>query len=234
LEVRLLTESSFVEEFDTVVDEITDEYVRGEVKGDELARLEQYFLKARERQVKAKFASALIDHASATRGDREAAVTVKVPTLIARLLAFFSPQSLAFKLAATAVAVVVAVGIVYVAYQGWSTPQNLASIELTIGTSDRAEGPQRKSLRLAPDNDGARIVLNLPQEAAQYQEYQVELATRDGVKTTLEVAQHDSRTVTAIARSSLLKRGSYAVQLTGIKADGTPERVSGTYFFAVE
>ena len=67
MEVRLLTEPSFVEEFDTVVDEITDEYVRGEIKGDERKRLEQYFLRARERQVKAKFASALIDHASATR-----------------------------------------------------------------------------------------------------------------------------------------------------------------------
>lgn len=194
----------------------------------------EYFLKARERQVKAKFSSALIDHASATRGERKAAVAVKAPTLIARLLAFFSPQSLAFKFAATAVAVVVAVGVVYVAYQGWSRPQNLASIELTIGRSDRAEGPQAKSLRLAPENDGARIVLNLPQEAAQYRDYQVELVTRDGVKTPLAVMQHDSRTVTAIARANLLKRGSYAVQLTGVKADGTHERVSGTYFFTVE
>lgn len=211
-----------------------DEYVRGEIKGDERARLEQYFLKARERQVKAKFASALFDYASATRGDRKAAVAVQAPTLIARLLAFFSSQSLAFKFAATAVAVVMAVGIVYVAYQDWSTPQNLASIELTIGTSDRAEGPQRKFLRLAPENDGARIVLNLPQEAAQYRDYQVELVTRDGVKTSLEVTQHDSRTVTAIAGASLLKRGSYAVHLTGVKADGTHERVPGTYLFAVE
>lgn len=194
----------------------------------------EYFLKARERQVKAKFSSALIDHASATRSERKPAVAVKAPTLIARLLAFFSPQSLAFKFAATAVAVVVAVGVVYVAYQGWSTPQNLASIELTIGTSERSEGPQRKLLHLAPENDGARIVLNLPQEAAQYRDYQVELANRDGVKTPLEVTQHDSRTVTAIARASLLKRGSYAVQLTGVKADGTQERVPGTYFFTVE
>ena len=194
----------------------------------------EYFLKARERQVKAKFSSALIEHASATRGERKASVAVKAPTLIARLLAFFSPQSLAFKLAATAVAVVVAVGVVYVAYQGWSTPQNLASIELTIGRSSRAEGAQPKSLRLAPENDGARIVLNLPQEAAQYRDYQVELMTRDGVKTPLAVTQHDSRTVTAIARANLLKRGSYALELTGVKADGTQERVSGTYFFTVE
>ena len=227
----MLTELSFVEEFDTVVDEITDEYVRGEIKGDE--RLE-YFLKARERQVKAKFSSALTDHASAMRGDRKAAVAVKAPTLIARLLAFFSPQSLAFKFAAAAFAVVVAVGIGYVGYQNWSTPQNLASIELTIGRSDRAEGPQPKSLRLAPENDGAKIVLSLPPEVTQYRDYQVELMTRDGVKTPLAVTQHDSRTVTAIARASLLKRGSYAVQLTGVKADGNHERVSGTYFFAVE
>lgn len=211
-----------------------DEYVRDEIKGDERARLEQYFLKARERQVKAQFASALIDHASATRGDKKADVGVNAPTLIARLLAFFSPQSLAFRLAGTAVAVVLVIGIVDLAYQGWSTPRNLASIELTIGTSDRGVGSQRRSLRLAPENDGARIVLNLPQDVAQYQDYQVELVTKDGVKTSLEVTQHDSRTVTAIARLSLLKRESYGVQLTGIKGDGTPERVPGTYFFVVE
>ena len=234
MEVRLLTEPSFVEEFDTIVDEITDDYVRGEIKGDERERLEQYFLKARERQVKAKFASALIDHASATRTERQAVVAIKPPALMARLLAFFSPQSFAFKFAVTAVAVVMAVGIGYVAYQGWSTPQNLASIELSISTSERGEGPQRKNLRLAPENDGARIVLNLPQAATQYQDYQVELMNRDGVKTLLEVTQHDSRTVTAIARASLLKRGSYAVQLIGVKADGTNEHVTGTYFFAVE
>lgn len=231
MEVRLLTEPSFVEEFDTVVDEMTDEYVRGEVKGDERERLEQYFLKARERQVKAKFASTLIDHAAATRGNR---TVVKGPTLITRLLALFSPQNLAFRFVATAVAIVLAVGVAYVAYRGWSTPQNLASIELTIGMSDRGEGRQRNSLRLAPENDGARIVLNLPQGAGEYRDYQVELVTRDEVKTALEVTQHDSRTVTAIAPVSLLTRGSYAVQLTGIKADGTRERVPGTYFLTVE
>ena len=46
----------------------------------------------------------------------------------------------------------------------WSTPQNLASIELTIATSDRGEGSQRKTFATRAGERWRRIVLNLPQE----------------------------------------------------------------------
>lgn len=224
----MLTEPAFIEEFDTTVDEITDTYVRGEIAGEERERLERYFLKARERRVKARFASALLEHASATRP------TPPVRTLIERLLEFFRPQSMAFKFAMRAAVLVLVVGIGILGIREWVRPQTFQAIELSMSSSDRNEAPQPKLLQLAPGTAGARITLNLPDQAERYQSYRVELGTRDGKKTPLEVKQQDARTVTAIAPVSLLKRGTYGIELTGIKADGNAEPLRGTYYFKVE
>src|SRR5215211_5138670 len=70
IELRLLTDSSFAEEFDTVVDELTDQYVTNELMDDERKRVEKYFLNTPERQQKLEFATELITRASAERGQR--------------------------------------------------------------------------------------------------------------------------------------------------------------------
>jgi CHAT domain-containing protein len=59
VELRLLTELDFAEEYDLVVDEMIDDYVAGNFAGQELEQVEQYFLKAPERQSKLRFAKAL-------------------------------------------------------------------------------------------------------------------------------------------------------------------------------
>src|SRR5205085_5770218 len=65
LELQLLTDPAFGQEFDAIVDEITDQYVNGEFEGEECERVQQYFLKSPERRAKAQFAAALIDRAGA-------------------------------------------------------------------------------------------------------------------------------------------------------------------------
>jgi hypothetical protein len=232
LELRLLTEPSFIEEFDTVVDEIAAQYAHNELDPAEFQRVEKYFLEARERRVKAKFASTLIDHAANTRG-RKAASNARVPTLGQRLMALLSPQNNAFKFATTVAAILVAVAIGYVALRGPSTPQNLASIELTISSSNRGEGSESKPLRLAPGTDAVRIVLHLPDGTGPYENYRVDLETPDGAKRALEITERSQRTVTAIVPARFL-HGRYGLQLTGIKSDGSQERVPGTYFFTIE
>src|SRR5215204_2304497 len=59
LELQLLTDQSFVEEFDTTVDEITDQYVSGELPAGERQQVEKYFLKAPERRNYANVVAAL-------------------------------------------------------------------------------------------------------------------------------------------------------------------------------
>lgn len=229
IEFRLLTEPSFVEEFDTIVDEITDQSVRGELAGDE----RKYFLRARERQVKARFASTLIEHAALIR-EKRPVPAVKTPSFFERVVAFFSPQGMAFKFATTAAVVVLAVGVAYIAFRGGSTPQTFATLELSVSDADRAEGPQSKTLKVEPGIDAVKLILNLPEQLPSYQNYRAELATREGVKTPLDVPTYDARTVTAVAPVNLVKRGTYGVRLTGVKADGSTDPIRGTYYFTVQ
>jgi len=62
IEVRLLTDPAFAEEFDITVDELIDRYAAGDFKGEQLERVEKYFLKAPERRQKLQFARALKQH----------------------------------------------------------------------------------------------------------------------------------------------------------------------------
>ncbi|HMG76634.1 MAG TPA: CHAT domain-containing protein [Pyrinomonadaceae bacterium] len=59
VELRLLTEPDFAEEYDIVVNEITDDYIAGKFEGEELKRLEEYFFTSIQRRDKLKFALAL-------------------------------------------------------------------------------------------------------------------------------------------------------------------------------
>jgi len=78
--VRLLSEPAYAEEFDVVVDEITDEYVSGAFQGEERKHLEEYFFKSAARRDKLKFAFALQRARAAQRlenpGGREEAAGV--------------------------------------------------------------------------------------------------------------------------------------------------------------
>lgn len=59
VEIRLLSDPVYGEKFDVVVDEITDQYVAGEIKGEERERVENYFLKSNKRREKLRYAAAL-------------------------------------------------------------------------------------------------------------------------------------------------------------------------------
>lgn len=59
VELRLLSEPDFAEEYDVVVSEVTDDYVAGKFAGEELKQVEEHFFKSTQRRDKLKFALAL-------------------------------------------------------------------------------------------------------------------------------------------------------------------------------
>ncbi len=59
MEIRLLSDPGYGEEFDIVVDELTDQYITGDVKGAERDQMEQYFFAAPARREKLRIAAAL-------------------------------------------------------------------------------------------------------------------------------------------------------------------------------
>ena len=59
MEIRLLSDPVYVEEFDVVVNELTDQYVSGAVQGAERDQMERYFFAAPARRQKLRIAAAL-------------------------------------------------------------------------------------------------------------------------------------------------------------------------------
>ena len=239
LELRLLTEPAFIEEFDTLVDEITDQYVSDELPASERERVEKYFLTARQRRQNANFASTLINHAATSRKTKIAPVVEIAPRLPKpgwweRLWAFWTPQNAALRVALTTAVVVIVVGLAFLSLRPDSGPQNFASVELRGSSSDRAEGPQSERLKLAADTDAVRILLHLPEQTTQYANYRVELVTQDNTRRFLEVGEPNPRTVTALVPADMLPRGRYVLYVFGVKPDGTEERLSDTYFLTIE
>jgi CHAT domain-containing protein len=64
IESRLLTEPEYQEEYDIVVNEITDDYVAGRFEGKELHQVEDYFFKSSARREKLGFALAIKQRAA--------------------------------------------------------------------------------------------------------------------------------------------------------------------------
>lgn len=59
MEIRLLSDPEYAQEFDVAVDQIIDRYVAGEFHGPDLDRVRNYFFKSEQRQEKLRFALAL-------------------------------------------------------------------------------------------------------------------------------------------------------------------------------
>jgi len=70
VEIRLLSDPVYVEEFDITVDELTDQYVTGEVQGTEREQLERYFLASPARREKLRIAAALKERQQAETARR--------------------------------------------------------------------------------------------------------------------------------------------------------------------
>jgi tetratricopeptide (TPR) repeat protein len=70
VETRLLADPDYGEEFDIVVDELTDQYVAGEIQGAERAEMERHFFAAPARREKMRIAAALKEHKQHVRGGK--------------------------------------------------------------------------------------------------------------------------------------------------------------------
>jgi tetratricopeptide (TPR) repeat protein len=66
VEIRLLSDPVYGEEFDIAVDELTDQYVAGEVEGAERKQFERYFFAAPVRREKLRIAAALKERQTAS------------------------------------------------------------------------------------------------------------------------------------------------------------------------
>lgn len=233
IELQLLTDPSFGEEFDTVVDELTDQYVRDELTDDERKRAEKYFLNTRVRQQKLEFAKELLSHAEAERSE-PAQMTVAQPaspSLLDQIRAFWRRPSYAHVGLSAAVVLVVAGLIFFLLSFGSSSPQYTA-INVPLSSSDRAQSIAPVSAQLA--GAGLELDLPLPEQVKDAKDFRLKLVDENGVERDLTIAERTDQKVKVRIPAEWLSRGSYVIQLSVVKADGTAERVRGSYNFVVE
>jgi CHAT domain-containing protein len=163
VELRLLTEPEFAEEFDIAVEDLTDAYVAGEIQGEDRERAETYFFKSAERQKKLKYAQALKAHK---------------PQTPARLNWWASSQ---WRIAAS---VILMVGVAFVLWRAFSRPDDVDKGLLALHEAYRTERPfeaRISGLEYAPTPTSLRG------------EVKVDESQRKRAESLLEIALQDSR-----------------------------------------
>ena len=232
IELRLLTDGAFVEEFDTIVDEVTDQYVRGELAESEREGFEKSFLATTEGQQKIRFATELLDRAVAERG-APAPTPKRAPGFFSQLSALWQRQSM--RLAASAAAVVIIAGGIFLISKSINSGSSDYVVQnLTISTASRGDGAVPAKVKLDQKQAGLQVNLAIPEQARGATDYRVKLASGDRGARDLAVDKRDEQTVTVKIPASLIPRGSYAIQLFSVGADGTPQRINGNYYFDIE
>jgi len=225
LELRLLTDEGFVEEFDTVVDEITDQYVGNELGTEERKRVEQYFLTSKERQQKVQFADELMQRAAAERSVQNPA---PAPGFFERLRAFWTNQPVFFRTATTMATIVIAVGLVFVLYPRQNPSGTYTAVNLQMSAVDRSTGSEVKAVRL-DSAAGIRIDLALPEQWRDAKSYRVELQDEKERLRDLPIAERTPQSLVVTIPANEITQGGYIIRLY---ADG--QRVRGSYHFNVE
>jgi len=232
LELRLLTDAAFGEEFDVIVNEITDEYVGDELRGDDRKHVQQYFLRSTERQKKLRFANELLERSAVERGP--ARVVPVEPGLFDRVRAFWGNLTLLTRFATTVAAIVIVAGVLLLTIPGTRTSGTYAFLNLAISNSERANGPEIKYVRLEPGSPGIRIELALPDQLPQSKSYRVELLDEKQVARNLKIEQQTEAKLVVVMPANEISPGSYFVRLYAANPDGTEQRIRGSYFFTVQ
>jgi hypothetical protein len=222
LELRLLSDPAFAEEFDTIVDEIADDYLNNQLSDDERERVEKYFLSTTERQNKLEFAGELLRRAESERGKK---VAEPRASLFEQISAFWRRPSFA-SVAMTAAAVIIIAGLFLILTRDNA---NYLALNLEINTAERDQGAEAKHVKLPP-NTGLELTLTIPENARGAKDYIARLASGN----VLEIDKRTEKTVTVKIPPALSKPGTHAVQLSRVKPDGTEERIPGSYYVAVE
>ena len=228
LELRLLSDPAFVEEFDTVVDEVTDQFVRDELEAGERKGFEKSYLTTAEGQQKVRFTSELLERAASERG-APVVKPIPHPGFFERLGAFWQVQSL--RLAAIGAAVTMIAGGGYLALR---PAMNYAPLALSISTATRAQGSAPAKVKLESGVPGVEVNLAIPEQAKGAKDYRVKLVSGDESEQDLPIEKRDDQTITIKIPASSLSPGQYAIKMFRLTPDGSFTRIQGSYFFNVE
>lgn len=226
IEQDLLTNDDLFEEILIVEEDLADEYVAGELNREERADFEKHFLATPERQQNLRFSQALNRYVTAEAKQERNAVPAGP--------AYWTTKSWISRAAAVVALIAVTVAVVWFLIPRSQTPQNFAALTLTASPNTRDQGAQSARVSLPLNADALRISLRLPNPSPPAVRYRLELLDDNGGTRSLEAAEQDNESVVLVIPSKELRRGRYAINLIAIQANGTEQRINGSFYFTVE
>lgn len=249
VELRLMSDAAFGEEFDIVVDEIASLYVSRHFTGEEKAQVEQYFLRSPQRRQKVQFICELLRQVNED-GEQKAEVPVVVidpkpspppvappvdrPTFWQRITAFWAQPSFS-RSAMTFASLLIVGGLVFWVISRNSNP-TYQSVELAMRSSERSTGTKITTIHMSSSIDGLRMKLRLPGPAAPQYRASLQGASSLGEHIALPqlpIETQDAESITVIVPADKISPGTYAIELTEINNGGeTPLR--DAYEFKIE
>lgn len=236
-EEECFDQESWPAQLTLVEEDLIDAYLRDELAQERRQCFEQNYLITEARRERVIMAAALLRHVDEYHAANKAIVAAPPtgPTWAERFHAFWSSQTWILRAtAALAVAAVIA-SVLWLSLFRDPSPQTFATLTLTINSiNNRAEGAPASKVKLPLNADALRISLTLPERPVPSVRYRVELENDNGETKALELAGRDAQSVSVVIPAAQLARGQYALKLFAIKADGTEQRISGSYFFDVE
>jgi len=214
-----------------VEEELIEAYLRNELTPERRQRFERNYLNTEARKERVSRAAGLLRLI-----DESLAHPIRPAGVIwmERFRAFWGGETWGLRAAALIAIVTVIAGALWLFIFRPPSAPTFATLTLTISSNTRAEGPQAGKISLPPAAHALKISLTLPQGAPQASRYRVELESNDGVTKSVEVSEEDAQSVSVVIPAAQLARGQYALKLFAIKADGTEQRINGSYFFIVE
>ena len=225
IEQELLTNDDLFEEILIVEEEMADEYVAGKLGSEERADFERHFLATPERQQNLRFAQALNRYVTAEANREPNSAYIAPPSWT---------KSWVGRVATVVAVIAVAVAALWFFIPRSQTPRTFAAITLTVSPNTRDQGAQSARVSLPLNADALRISLRLPNPSPPAVRYRVELLDDNGGSKSLEATGQQGHDLVLVIPSGELRRGRYAINLIAIQADGTEQRISGSYYFTVE
>jgi anti-sigma-K factor RskA len=225
-EHRLFSDDELFAEVLATEDELIESSIANELGQDEAEWFTKYFLITPEREQQLQFRKILQRVTKAEKHDR-------LPNQgLPQSLPWRPPSWMSW-----AVATVAAMIIMAAAIQIIRSPQNLiAEVTLTPGSSERGSGGHATSrITLSPEQHSLKIHLALPQSTIPTKDYRVEMLRSDEDKSkSFRAVSHSEQSVEVVVPASDLARGFYAFNLFAIKADGSEQRIPGTYLLRID
>ena len=224
-EQRLFTDDGLFDEVLVTEDELIESSIAEELGQDEAEWFAKYFLITPEREQRLQFRKTL---QRVTKAEKHARLLH--PPLPQRLP--WHPPSWMSWAVTTAAAMIIIVAAIQIV----RSPQNiLAEVTLTPGASERGPVGQATSHVTLLPQQSLKLHLTLPPPAIPAKDYRIEMLSSDVDKSkTLRPLSHSEQSVEVVVPASDLARGAYAFNVFAIKADGTEQRIPGTYLLRVD